>query len=117
MIRQSYTAVVDRNRTFEGPFSSEPYECGWASEAVFFFRLLPDGNGKLQVEGDIAGTEVRVQISPDGIRWVDEGSSFTLSGGEVDFVKVRHFGNYLRLAGTLPEGTKARVLVALHLKE
>jgi hypothetical protein len=110
MIRQSHTAIVERNRELEGAFDTEPYECGWASEAIFFLRTL-------ESSGDLSGTTLRVQISPDGMRWCDEGTTLTLSGQEVDFCKVAHFGNWLRLAGQLRPGARAKVLVALCLKE
>jgi hypothetical protein len=110
MIRLSYTAIVERNREFAGAFSSEPYECGWASEAIFFFRTL-------NVEGDAAGTTLRVQISPDGMRWCDEGAVLTLTDRDLDFCRVTHFGNWLRLAGELPEGARVKAIVSLCLKE
>jgi hypothetical protein len=110
MIRQSYTAIVERNREFTGVFSSEPYECGWASEAVFFVR-------KLGVVGSAAGSALRVQISPDGMRWCDEGTVLTLTDQEIDFCRVTHFGNWLRLAGDLPEGARIKAIVSLCLKE
>lgn len=110
MIRQNYTAVVERNREFQGEFASEPYECGWASEAIFFVR-------KLETTGAVAGAEFRVQISGDGMRWCDEGTRGAFTDNEVDFVRVKHFGNWLRIAGQLPAGARARVLVALSLKE
>ena len=110
MLRQSYTAVIERNVEFKGDFASEPYEGGWAGEAIFFVR-------KLEVAGDITGAVVRAQISPDGIRWCDEGTTFTLTENEVDFCKVSHFGNWLRIAGELPPETSLKVIVALHLKE
>lgn len=110
MVRQNYTAIVERNRTFQGDFATEPYECGWASEAIFFIR-------KLNSTGPVAGSQVRIQISGDGMRWCDEGTSAILTGSEVDFVKVRHFGNWLRLAGMLPDGASMCVVVALALKE
>jgi hypothetical protein len=110
MVRQSYTAVVERNREFSGTFATEPYEGGWAGEAIFFVR-------KLASSGPIAGTPLNVQISPDGIRWCDEGHALLLSESEVDFVRVAHFGNWLRLWGELPEGAMVRVIVALSLKE
>ena len=109
-IRQSYTAVVERNRECSGSFASEPYECGWASEAILFVR-------KLGQPADCAGQQLRVQISPDGMRWCDEGSTLTLSQAEVDFVRVRHFGNWLRLAGDWPAEVSCRLLIALALKE
>ncbi len=110
MIRQNYTAVVERNSTFSDEFASEPYECGWASEAIFFIR-------KLEASGAVAGATVRVQISPDGMRWCDEGTTLRVTDAEVDFVRVKHFGNWLRLAGTLPEGAALRAIIALSLKE
>lgn len=109
-IRQNYTAVVERNQRFEGKFASEPYECGWASEAIFFIR-------RLEASGTVAGARVRVQISPDGMHWCDEGTSVDLTTAEVDFVRVRHFGNWLRIAGQLPEGAALRAIVTLSLKE
>lgn len=110
MIRQSYTAVVERNQEMTGRFASEPYECGWASEAIFFVRCL-------ETEGAVAGTTARVEISPDGMHWAAEGTVLTLTENEVDFCKVSRFGNWLRLSGELPAGTRARVLIALCLKE
>jgi hypothetical protein len=110
MIRQNYTAVVERNTTFTGEFASEPYECGWASEAIFFIR-------KLETGGQVAGTPLRVQISPDGMHWCDEGTQVVLTSAEVDFVRVRRFGNWLRLAGTLVQGATLRAIIALSLKE
>lgn len=110
MIRQNITLIVERNRVFRGAFATEPCECGWASEAIFFVRKLSTG-------GRVAGTVVRVQVSPDGMRWCDEGTTLTLTDQEVDFCKVRHFGNWLRLAGELPEGGCVKVIVAVCLKE
>ena len=109
MLRESYTAIVERSQELNGSFATEPYECGWAGEAIFFVRIL-------ESEGGIAGTQLQVQISPDGIRWRDEGTGLTLSGAEVDFCKVGHFGNWLRLAGTLPDGASIRAIIALSLK-
>jgi hypothetical protein len=110
VVRQSYTAVVERNRVFSGEFATEPYECGWASEAIFYVR-------KLEFTRELLGSVLRVQISPDGIRWCDEGSIVTLTDADVDFVKVHHFGNWLRLAGDWIAGASATVIVALALKE
>jgi hypothetical protein len=110
MIRQNYTATIERNRVFQGEFATETYECGWASEAIFFIR-------KMEMTGAVVGTELRVQISADGIRWCDEGTLLELTSAEVDFIRVKHFGNWLRLAGVLPEGASIRVLVSLSLKE
>ncbi len=112
MVRQSYTAVVERNQTWSGAFATEPYEAAWAGEAIFFVRALeanrmPDG------------AQARVQISPDGIHWADEGSNLRLPehAEELKFVRVRHFGGWLRLAGVLAAEAQLKVIVALALKE
>ena len=39
-MRESHTAVVERNVVLEGPFATEPYEVAWASEAIYFLRVL-----------------------------------------------------------------------------
>ena len=39
-MRQSHTAVLERNVVWAGSFETEPYEAAWASEAVFFVRTL-----------------------------------------------------------------------------
>jgi hypothetical protein len=110
MVNTSYTAIVERNVSWEGSFSTEPYECGWAKEAIFFIRALDAAAGA-------ASGEARIQISPDGMRWIDEGSVFSLpeAADQATFCRVSHFGNWLRVAGNT--GTrKLRVLVTLHLK-
>lgn len=110
MIRQSYTAVVERNVLWEGDFTTEPYECGWATEAIFFVR-------RLESQRTVTGTRLHVQISPDGMRWCDEGTVMRLTDSEVDFCKVSRFGNWLRLRGELPHGASVRVIATLSLKE
>ena len=109
MLRESYTAIVERSQELRGSFATEPYECGWAGEAIFFVRIL-------ERVGSLEGVTLRVQISPDGIRWCDEGTSVTLGEAEVAFCKVSHFGNWLRLAGRLPESASMRAIIALSLK-
>ena len=109
-MRQSYTAVIERNAEWQGIVATEPYECGWASEAIFYVR-------KLDSHGDLRGVALRAQVSPDGMHWCDEGTSLVLTSSDVDYCRLRHFGNWLRLGGQLPEGVRLRVLVALALKE
>jgi hypothetical protein len=110
MIKESQTAVVARNERWSGRVSTEPYEAGWASEAVVFVRALDDASGP-------AGT-ARIEISPDGMRWAAEGTSFPLPRGrdEVTFARVAHFGNWLRIASDLSDSAELTVLVTLHLK-
>ena len=109
MLRESYTAIVERSDELRGSFATEPYECGWAGEAIFFVRIL-------ERTGNLEGITLHVQISADGIRWCDEGTAITLGGEEVAFGKVAHFGNWLRLTGTLPGGASMRAIIALSLK-
>ena len=47
-----------------------------------------------------------------------EGSEFDLPTAKdaVTFQRVSHFGNFLRVAATLPDGAEITVLVTLHLK-
>ena len=107
----SYTAAVERNQIWNGPFVSEPYEAAWAREAIFFVRALQTGPSQPPIEA-------RVQISPDGIRWCDEGTQFTLpsAADEVTFARVSHFGGWLRIAGEVPGGSTITVIVYLTLK-
>ncbi|HEY0920118.1 MAG TPA: hypothetical protein VGD93_12975, partial [Devosia sp.] len=59
-----------------------------------------------------------VEISPDGMRWVREGTSFELPSERdaIAFARVSQFGNWLRLACDFEAGSSLRVLVTLHLK-
>ncbi len=121
MVNTSYTAIVERNVSWEGSFTTEPYECGWAKEAIFFIRALDaaegaGGTGNSAAPGEASG-EARIQISPDGMRWIDEGSVFSLpeAADQATFCRVSHFGNWLRVAGNTGS-RKLRVLVTLHLK-
>jgi hypothetical protein len=110
-MRQSFTAVVERNVTWQGDFTAEPYEAAWATEAIYFVRVLEASNLP-------SGIVARVQISPDGIHWCDEGTTVSLSPQpDVTFGRVSHFGGYLRLIGKLPDGAKLTVIVYLSLKE
>jgi len=110
-MRESQTAIIERNVTWRGPFAAEPYEAAWASEAIYFVRALT-------VDHMPEGTLARVQISPDGMHWCDEGTTLTLpSAAGVTFCRVRHFGGWLRLVGELPTGASLTVLVYLVVKE
>ena len=110
-MRQSHTAAIELGTTWQGEFATEPYEAAWAREAVFFIRLI---DGELP-----AGTSARIQIAPDGIHWTDEGTEIALPTrpGPTTFARVAHFGGWLRLTGSLPEGVALPVIVHLALKE
>ena len=110
-MRQSHTAVLERDTLWTGTFETEPHEAAWASEAIFFVRVL-------ESSGPVESIQARVQISPDGMRWCDEGTRFRLrdNEAEVTFCRVANFGTYLRLVGEVPEGSQLRVIVYLALK-
>lgn len=110
-MRESITAVVARGDTWSGIAASEPYDVAWAGEAVIFLRSLG-------AEGSPEEARAWVQISPDGIRWLDEGSMLPIPGvDEISSVRVRNFGTYLRIKTVLPEGASFKALVTLSLKE
>ena len=110
-LAESTTSVLVRGETWHGAFASEPYEAGWAREALIFVRLL-------KLEGDPGSAEISVDISPDGLHWTEEGARIKVPAevGEVAFAKVAQFGNWLRVSGRMPDGTSAQALVTLHLK-
>jgi hypothetical protein len=107
-MRNSYTAVVELEQPFTGSFATEPYECGWASEALAFIRVS---------EKSLAAERltVRVQVSPDGICWFDEGTTLdVIIGPGQAWARLSHFGGWLRLAGTFT-GDQARGTLTFHL--
>jgi len=111
MIRQAYLSILARNASWSGDWACEPCECGWASEAIFFVRVL-------HAAPTARAAQARVQISPDGLNWLDEGQTQTI-GTEPGLysVRVRHFGGWLRLAGRTEGEGEIRVVCYLHLKE
>lgn len=106
-VRESTTAVVVRGETISDGFVSEPYEAGWAIEAVIFVLGMDDARG---------GT-LETQISPDGLNWIADGGEIEIPGnGQVGFARVGHFGNWLRVLAKIPGGGTRRVHVTMHLK-
>ena len=87
IIRNTYTAIIARGEVWAGAVATEPYEAAWASEAIFFVRAL-------EAKGRGPKIRAHVQISPDGINWVNEGTMFTLPSapGDATFAKVTNFG-------------------------
>lgn len=110
MLPENITAIVARNETWSGAASSEPYEAGWAREAIIFVRALKTPEGPQP--------EALVEISPDGMHWVAEGTTLTMPSleNEVVAARVRRFGNWLRLSARFAAGAESTVLVTLHLK-
>jgi hypothetical protein len=110
MMRNAYTAVIARGETWQGAVQTEPYEAAWAGEAVFFVHVLQaEGNGTARA---------KVQISPDGMHWVDEGTELTIEAqaGHLSFCRVGNFGGWLRLSVTVPPSAAITVVATLALK-
>lgn len=107
-MREFYTSVVELRQPFTGSVASEPYECGWADEAIFFVTVE-------ESDANFGMIELRVQISADGIRWVDEGTDLApITGPGVTAAKVRHFGGWLRVCGEI-SGRSASALLSVRL--
>ena len=112
MIRNAYTAVIARGDLWEAQVFTEPYEAAWAAEAVFFVHVMQATSGA----GAVA--LARVQISPDGMRWVDEGAEMKIAAnaGSLSFARVANFGGWLRLDITVPPQASIQVVATLALK-
>ncbi len=90
-MRQFQTTVIDFKYVYQSSFESAPFEAAWAREAIYFIRVE-------EISGVNAALTAHVQISVDGVHWIDEGSKL----GPVDkagdyFLRVAHFGGFLRL--------------------
>lgn len=111
-MRNFNMVVLERLKNFSESFATEPYEVGWASEAIFFIRVH-------EIEREDVKINASVQISSDGIHWVNEGTVLDPASKQGDyFVKVSHFGGWLRLQvnliGNQPD---VKLTIQLVLKE
>ncbi|MGO1768808.1 MAG: DUF6385 domain-containing protein [Microbacterium sp.] len=106
-MKSFYTAVVELRQTFDDGIETHPYECGWADEAIFFVENHDADRGTV--------VALRAQISPDGVRWLDEGTRITIERS--GFLRLRHFGGFIRLVGTAQstDGAQASVTVSVRL--
>lgn len=111
-MKKFQTTVLERKNYFEDDFSTEPYEAGWASEAIFFVNIV-------EVEGTDSKMGIEAQISPDGINWTAEGDQITqINSTGLHFLRLSHFGGWLRLNSKINgENSKFRVIIHLVLKE
>ncbi len=110
-MRESFTAVIERNAELTDRLATEPYECAWASEARWFVRVMHlEGGGHLSAS---------VQVSPDGLHWCNEGAALrAMDAPGLYSLPVRDFGGWLRLDCTLRgRAPRARVMIYLALKE
>lgn len=106
-MRQFQTSTLEQRRRFDADFATHPLEVAWASEAIFFIdaeRLAGAGNLLL-----------KVQISVDGVNWLDEGTAFDpINASTQAFRRVSHFGGWLRLQGTFT-GKENLYKLTIHL--
>lgn len=111
-MRQFMTVVLEQRKDFTGSFTSHPMETAWASEAIFFLTVE-------NIAGKNAVLKARVQISVDGVNWVDEGTHFEpITSTGTFFVKVSHFGGWLRLCGfTEMKESSFNLTIHLAIKE
>lgn len=111
-MRQSFTAVIERDVVLTGDFETEPYEAGWASEVRLFVDVL-------EASDDEVTATFQSQVSPDGLRWCDgELPPLIAKGPGMRSNALCNFGSWLRLRGKIdgPEGW-VRVSISLALKE
>lgn len=98
-MRQVHTAPMEILSALpNGPMEMEPYEAGWATEAIAMIYIR-------EAHGPQPLLRLRAQISVDGSRWIDHGQALpplTEMGGYS--LCVEHFGNWLRLAGEVTGG-------------
>ena len=107
-MRQFHTSVVERREPFLGRLESQPYEAGWASEAIFFVKFE-------RLEASPEGFTLHVQIAADGIDWVPEGTTIgPIRETGTYHARVRHFGGWLRVVADLGDPA-ARCVATVHL--
>ncbi|MFC3196807.1 hypothetical protein ACFOET_04190 [Parapedobacter deserti] len=111
-MRHFHASVVERRITVEEKFEAHPMEAGWASEAIFFLIVE-------ELQGEDIALDAVVEISADGINWIPEGTVFPrITAPGSHFVRVSHFGNWLRVRGMVSgKKASAKLSVHLHLKE
>ncbi|WP_234573612.1 hypothetical protein [Rhodohalobacter sp. 614A] len=105
-------AHLEVKKDFKEDFQTNPFEAGWASECIFFVMVE-------DLSGEAPELTAEVEISHDGMSWAKEGSALTsVNKKGLHFVKVHHFGNWLRLNCHI-EGEKPsfRLNIQIALKE
>jgi Domain of unknown function (DUF6385) len=111
-MRQSQSAVLERGVELNKVHETEPFEVAWAGEARWYVQFLRAAPG--------ATVELRVQISPDGINWIDHESVSAVQSDAVGFlsIPVDRFGHWLRLRTEQKSGDVSPLLrIYLELKE
>jgi hypothetical protein len=111
-MRNFHMVVLERFKEGSGEFATEPYEAGWASEALFFIRHH-------EISGQNSAIHARVQISADGIEWIDRGIAFPdINAPGNYYLDVDRFGGWLRLVcDTEGADCAYKMTIQLSLKE
>jgi len=98
-MKNSHTAPLEVLATkANGAFFTEPYEAGWAGEALAMVYVR-------EAHGPAPKLALRAQISADGVRWFDHPAPplrIEAAGGFG--LPLANFGNWLRLAGEVSGG-------------
>jgi len=102
MLPISITAVIARNETWQNFSYTEPYECGWAREAIVYLRALSQPINVDGVQAHIEYSRLKFQLPTQ----VDE----------IAWIPITHFGNWLRVSADVPKNSSICVLVSLHFK-
>jgi hypothetical protein len=111
-MRQSQSAVIERGVGLEGVHTTDPFEVAWAGEARWFVQFLRPAPG--------CQVSIQVQISPDGITWIDHEAVAPLETEAVGMVSipVTQFGHWLRLSTSKRSGDEGPIVrIYLELKE
>jgi hypothetical protein len=108
-MRQSQSAVLERGAELQGVLETEPFETAWAGEARWFVQFLRPAPGST--------VDIRVQISPDGLQWIDHESLSAVQSEAVGLlsIPVERFGHWLRLRIEQTSG-EASPLLRIHLE-
>ena len=81
-----------------GSFHTEPYEAGWADEALAMIYVR-------EMAGPAPTLVVQAQISADGVRWFNHPAlPLRIDGPGGHRLALTAFGNWLRLLGELSGG-------------
>ena len=108
-MRNFYTAVIERAQPVRGQHVTEPYETGWADEALVFVKVRSG-------LAEHSSLSAQVQVSPDGIDWVDlPGQAASIRDASLAAIQLHNFGGWLRvtLAADQDEPVLASVYLAL----
>jgi hypothetical protein len=106
-MKNFHTSTLERNKKFDSDFCTHPYECGWASEAIFFVDIT-------ELNGTSPQIFFKVQISADGLNWINEGAELETKEKGLNFIKIGHFGGWLRLKAEV-KGSGVSLETTIHL--